>query len=133
MERAPIDADALAAWRRACGYDAGDTAPLPYLFVLAFNAQATLLLDPGSPFAPTGMVHIASRLEAERELRAGETLRLELRLDAWRRVRKGREIDVEIRYFDAGGVEVEVGVAFALGLCRRFARAAAAGEAGLQT
>ncbi|MEO1369563.1 MAG: hypothetical protein AAFX50_20475, partial [Acidobacteriota bacterium] len=122
VDRAPIDGDALAAWRRACGYDAGDAAPLPYLFVLAFSAQAELLLDPASPFAPTGMVHIACRLEADRELRAGETLRLELRLDAWRRVRKGREIDVSIRYFDARG---EV----ARGLQTSFARGGGTGEA----
>ncbi|MEM1181883.1 MAG: MaoC/PaaZ C-terminal domain-containing protein [Acidobacteriota bacterium] len=104
----PVDARALAAWRQACGYSQGDIVPMPYLFVLAFNAQAELLLDPASPFAPTGMVHIASCLEALREIRAGDALRLDLRLDGWRRVRQGRELDVEIRYFD-GDVEVARG------------------------
>lgn len=102
IDRVEVQAQALAAWRRDCGYDPGETAPLPYLFVLAFNAQAALLLDPASPFAPTGMVHIASRLEADREIHAGEQLELQLRLDGWRHVRQGHELDVDIRYLHRG-------------------------------
>lgn len=98
----PIDAGALAAWREACGYDPGQSVPLPYLFVLAFYPQAALLLDRRFPLSATGMVHLSSMIEIYQPLTAGDELSLELSLLGWRRVRLGREVEVEIRYFKEG-------------------------------
>lgn len=98
----PIEAADLATWRAACGYEAGDSVPLPYLFVRAFYSQVALLIERSFPLSPLGMVHLGCELEQSEELRAGDVLSLELSLRGWRRVRRGREIDVEIRYIKQG-------------------------------
>ena len=99
----PVDAARLEAYARLCGFDDGGRVPLPYLFVLTFDAQLALLTHNAFPLKALGMVHLDNVFEWLGEpLKAGETFDLEVRATSLDTVEKGRQVKTEAVFRRAG-------------------------------
>lgn len=95
-----VDAAHLEAYRKLCGFQERSEVPLPYLFVLAFDAQLALLTDRRFPLKALGMVHVDNVFEWKREQRlaAGQDFSLRVRLLELETVEKGRQVKVETMF-----------------------------------
>ncbi|ROP42973.1 MaoC/PaaZ C-terminal domain-containing protein [Pseudokineococcus lusitanus] len=97
-----VDPAHLDAWGRVCHVRPGAALPACYLHVLTWGAQARLLLGPGFPLAPVGLVHLAQRLEVLRPVDPREVLALRVAARDLRPHRRGRQVDL-VATAEAGG------------------------------
>jgi len=89
-----VDPAHLDAWGRVCHVRPTAALPACYLHVLTWGAQARLLLGPGFPLAPVGLVHLAQRLEVLRPVDPREVLTLRVAARDLRPHRRGRQVDL---------------------------------------
>jgi acyl dehydratase len=59
-----------------CGFPVKDTAPLPYLHLLAFPLHLALMTDPKFPFPAIGTVHLENAITQHRPVAVGERVTL---------------------------------------------------------
>ncbi|WP_213879666.1 MaoC/PaaZ C-terminal domain-containing protein [Pseudomonas sp. dw_358] len=62
------DPEKLAAYRKVCGYGAGNLLPATYPHVLAFAMQLQLLTDKSFPFPLRGLLHLRNIIRIQRPL-----------------------------------------------------------------
>lgn len=91
---AGVDLAHLAAYDRACGFPLRNTPPAPYLHVLSFGLQLTLMAERSFPLALPGLVHVANRLELLRPVGVGECIDLSVRAERLRAHPRGRQVDL---------------------------------------
>lgn len=99
------DATKLAKFNDVCGFNQGETLPLPYPHIMAFALHLQLLLEPEFPFTPMGAVHVHNRIRQQRPIGKDEVLDFEARLGSAERVSKGYEISI-ITEVSVGGEKV---------------------------
>lgn len=103
LEGLKVDAAHLGAYARLCGFEDDGQVPLPYLFVLAFDAQLALMTDPSFPLKALGMVHLDNVFEWLGEpMRADETFDLEVQALSLETVEKGRRVKTEAVFTRSG-------------------------------
>ena len=76
------DAAHVEAYRRVCGFAAGDALPATYPHVLAFPLHLEVMTDGRFPFGAVGLVHVANRITAHRAIGADEPLNLRVHATA---------------------------------------------------
>lgn len=74
-----LDAKAVAAYARLCGFAPSAGVPLTYPHLLAFPLQMRIMLAAGFPFPVVGLVHIHNRIRQRAGLRVGEALTISAR------------------------------------------------------
>jgi acyl dehydratase len=94
----------LAAYRRLCGFAAGDAVPATYPQMLAFPLQLLVLTGPGFPFPALGAVHVANTVEQHEPVPAGAVLDLAVHATDLRAHRRGRQVTVVTEARIAGRV-----------------------------
>src|SRR5690606_26575698 len=82
----------LVAYARVCGFALTGTLPATYPHVLAFPLALKLMTAPDFPFPPTGVVHLANRIEVRRPVRDAEALDLAVRVENLRAHPRGRQL-----------------------------------------
>jgi acyl dehydratase len=118
-----VDRDHLARYARVCGFGLGSTLPAPFVHVLTFGLQLTLMAEPDFPLPLPGVVHVANRLELRRPIGVGESLDLTVHAEGLRPHPKGRQVDL------VGEARVD-GELVWLGRSTYLAKGAAPGDAG---
>jgi hypothetical protein len=104
-----VDAAALAAYERVCGFTSTETVPATYLHVLAFPISMHLMNSPAFPFRAIGLVHIANTITQVRPVARAERVTFAVSAGNLREHDRGRQFDV----FAVGavdGIEVWRGV-----------------------
>jgi acyl dehydratase len=104
VEGVPVVGDRLAAYRRVCGFAAGDTVPATYPQMLAFPLQLLVLTGPGFPFPAVGAVHVANTVEQHEPVPLGAALDLTVHAADLRPHRRGRQVTVVTEARRAGRV-----------------------------
>ncbi|WDU64707.1 MaoC/PaaZ C-terminal domain-containing protein [Pseudomonas poae] len=97
-----LDASAIAAYGRACGFRHEQGVPLTYPQVLAFALHLMLLTRPSFPYPASGMVHLANRIRQHQRLHEGQALRLEVFCERWVAHPKGQALSIATRAYSAG-------------------------------
>ncbi len=97
-----LDASAIAAYGRACGFRREQGVPLSYPQVLAFALHLMLLTRPSFPYPASGMVHLANRIRQHQRLHEGQALRLEVFCERWVAHPKGQALSIATRAYSAG-------------------------------
>ncbi|SET91763.1 MaoC/PaaZ C-terminal domain-containing protein [Geodermatophilus poikilotrophus] len=100
-----VEAAALAAYDRVCGFSLADPLPPTYPHVLAFPLQLALMSDRSFPLALPGLVHVRNRIDLLRPVRADEALDLEVWAERLARHPRGATVDL-CASVSAGGAEV---------------------------
>jgi acyl dehydratase len=75
---ATVDREQVRAYAAVCGFPVKDTAPLTFPHVLAFPLHMAVMSSPQFPFPAIGTVHLGNRITAHRQVRIGETVRIEV-------------------------------------------------------
>jgi acyl dehydratase len=88
-----VGRDHVAAYSRVCGFPTKDTAPLPYLHVLAFPLHLAAMTSPQFPYPAIGTVHVENSITAHRPVRLGERVDVSVRVSGTRPHPKGRVMD----------------------------------------
>lgn len=88
-----VDAAAVAAYSRVCGFPRKDAAPLPFPHLLAFPLHLAIMGDPAFPWPAIGTVHLENTITAHRPVRIGEVLDLTTAVPAPRLHAKGLLLD----------------------------------------
>ncbi|HVK28582.1 MAG TPA: MaoC/PaaZ C-terminal domain-containing protein [Nocardioides sp.] len=91
VERAAVD-----RYAAVCGFPTRDTAPVPYLHMLAFPLHMQLMTDAAFPFPAIGSVHLENTIVQHRPVAIGETVSLKLVADNLRNSTKGRAWDMNV-------------------------------------
>ncbi len=99
-----VDPAHLAAYDRVCGFTVRDTLPAPFLHVLTFGSQLTLMAEPDFPLPLPGVVHVTNRLELLRPVGVDEPLDLVVRAESLRAHPRGRTVDLVATASVAGAV-----------------------------
>ncbi len=84
------DADAIAAYSRACGFTLRDQLPPTYPHVLAFPLHMAVMADGSFPFGAVGLVHVENRIVQQRPIGLGEELKLVVRPTALQPHKRGQ-------------------------------------------
>ena len=69
-----LDAEAVAAYARLCGFASSAVAPITYPQILAFPLQTRIMLAADFPFPVVGLVHLHNRIRQRAPLHIGEAL-----------------------------------------------------------
>jgi acyl dehydratase len=105
VEGVRVVEDRLAAYRRVCGFAAGDIAvPATYPQVLAFPLQLLVLTGPDFPIPAVGAVHVANTVEQHEPIPPGAVLDLAVHASDLRPHRRGRQVTVVTEARMAGRV-----------------------------
>ncbi|MEW2393305.1 MaoC/PaaZ C-terminal domain-containing protein [Streptomyces venezuelae] len=98
------DADHLAAYRRLCGFPAGNgTLPLTYPHVLAFPLSMRLMTARDFPLPLLGLVHTSIEIDQYKPIHPTEELHLSVRTTALAPHRRGTEATLLIEAASADG------------------------------
>ncbi|GIG02863.1 MaoC family dehydratase [Catellatospora citrea] len=89
-----VDPEHLARYQRVCGFGLSDRLPITYPHVLGFGLQLDLMTRRDFPFPVVGGVHVANRIEQQRQLRADDVLELAVHARDLRDHPRGRQYDV---------------------------------------
>jgi hypothetical protein len=92
-----IDANHLAAFRRASGLDDENSISVLYPHVFGFSLQMALLTHRAFPLPIWNALQVRNRLTRHRHILPGERLDLETRIGGQRIVDRGIEIDLHSR------------------------------------
>lgn len=74
-----LHAEAIVAYGRLCGFEAGQGVPLTWPHILAFPMHLRLMMRPDFPFPLAGLVHLHNRIRQHARLTPSETLSLSAR------------------------------------------------------
>jgi len=88
--------DKVAAYNAVCGFATKDTAPLPYLHMLAFPLHMALMTDSSFPFVALGMVHLENSITQHRPVAYAEKVDLSLRAANLRPHARGKLFDMNV-------------------------------------
>jgi len=88
--------DHVAAYARICGFALKDTAPLPYLHMLAFPLHMAIMTDGSFPFPAIGTVHLENSISQHRRVALGEQVALTAKAENLRSHAKGRLFDINV-------------------------------------
>jgi acyl dehydratase len=102
---AAVERDHVAAYAAVCGFPVKDTAPLPYLHMLAFPLHLALMTDPKFPYPAIGTVHLENAITQHRPVAVGERVALSGRAVNLRSHAKGTVFDFSVEV-TAGGEKV---------------------------
>lgn len=69
-----LDAEAVAAYARLCGFASAAGVPITYPHILAFPLQMRIMLAADFPFPVVGLVHLHNRIRQYAPLHIGEAL-----------------------------------------------------------
>jgi acyl dehydratase len=97
----PRPAD-VARYAAVVGEPRGDRLPLLYPHLLGFGLQLRLMTDPGFPFPPLGLVHVANEVTATRPLWPGAELDVVVRAAGVRPHPRGRVVDLVTEVREGG-------------------------------
>jgi acyl dehydratase len=104
VDGVPVVEDRLAAYRRVCGFAAGDTVPATYPQMLAFPLLLRVLTGPDFPVPAMGAVHVANTVEQHERVPPGAVLDLAVHARDLRPHRRGRQVTVVTEARMAGRV-----------------------------
>ena len=90
----PVDPEHVRAYAEVCGFPHKDALPLPYLHMLVFPLQMSLLTDRSFPFPAMGLVHLENTIEQHRRVTARERFDVRVRAADLRPHPKGRAFDM---------------------------------------
>jgi len=91
-----VDRNRVAAYNAVCGFATKDTAPVPYLHMLAFPLHMALMTDSSFPFVALGMVHLENSITQHRPVAYGEKVDLTLRAANLRPHARGKLFDMDV-------------------------------------
>ncbi|WP_141013499.1 MaoC/PaaZ C-terminal domain-containing protein [Nocardioides sambongensis] len=92
----PVERADVERYAAVCGFPRRDTAPLPYLHMLAFPLHMALMTDPGFPYPAIGTVHLENAITQHRPVSVGERIDLSLVSQDLRTSTKGRAFDMVV-------------------------------------
>ncbi|MDN5892683.1 MAG: hypothetical protein L0H93_01550 [Nocardioides sp.] len=95
-EGVPVTRDEVSAYAAVCGFPEKDTAPLPYLHMVAFPLHMAIMSDQSFPFPAIGTVHLENTITAHRPVAIGETVSATARAENLRAHTKGRVFDMVV-------------------------------------
>ena len=96
QSRTAVERDHVERYAAVCGFPVRDTAPLPYLHLLAFPLHMALIADPAFPYPAIGTVHLENAITQHRPVAVGEPVALSARASKLRSHAKGKVYDVEV-------------------------------------
>ncbi|MBW4936039.1 MaoC family dehydratase [Marinobacter sp. F4206] len=99
---ASTSSDALVRYEKICGFTRSTRTPLTWPHVMAFPLHLKLLTDKAFPLPLLGLVHLRNTITQYREIGAGETLDLSVRLGKPERTDRGIEFDLITEAYAAG-------------------------------
>ena len=91
-----VERDKVAAYNAVCGFATKDTAPVPYLHMLAFPLHMALMTDSSFPFVVLGMVHLENSISQHRPVAYGEKVDLSLSAANLRPHARGKLFDMNV-------------------------------------
>jgi len=91
-----VERDHVAAYAQVCGFALKDTAPLPYLHMLAFPLHMAIMTEGSFPFPAIGTVHLENSITQHRRVGLGELVSLTARAENLRSHAKGRLFDINV-------------------------------------
>jgi len=91
-----VERDKVAAYNAVCGFATKDTAPVPYLHMLAFPLHMALMTDSSFPFVALGMVHLENSISQHRPVAYGEKVDLSLSAANLRPHARGKLFDMNV-------------------------------------
>jgi acyl dehydratase len=100
-----VDPGHLAAYTRVCRLPLNDVLPATYPHMLTFPLQMALMTDRAFPLALPGLVHVRNRIQVVRDIRADESLDLEVWAENFASHRSGAAVDLRATV-SASGEEV---------------------------
>lgn len=92
LARQPVDASAVAAYARTCGFVLRDEVPATFVHVLTMPLQLALIASRDFPLPGLGMVHTANSITVLHPVRIGDDLRLAVWADNLRRRPSGAAV-----------------------------------------
>ncbi|MES1925227.1 MaoC/PaaZ C-terminal domain-containing protein [Salinisphaera sp. T31B1] len=98
-----VRADALAQYRKVCGFSHSRHLPVTYPHVLAFPMHMAVLTHKRFPLKLLGLIHVRNEITQHRAIATDEKLHIEVRVDGHRDVAKGVEFDLVTRVRDRAG------------------------------
>jgi len=98
-----VDADALAKYRRVCGFSHSHQLPVTYPHVLAFPMHMAVMTQKRFPLKLLGLIHVRNEITQYRGIVSDEKLALEVSVGGHREVAKGVEFDLLTRMRDQAG------------------------------
>ncbi len=84
----------LSEYQAICGFPESSVVPLTMPQVIAAPLHMAVLTHPDFPLPAMGLVHVASRITAERAILAHEILTIRVWVEGQRQARKGVEVDL---------------------------------------
>lgn len=91
-----VERGEVERYAAVCGFPNRETAPLPYLHMLAFPLHMALMTDPSFPYPAIGTVHLENAITQHRPISIGEEVDLSLTPDNLRTSTKGRAFDMVV-------------------------------------
>ncbi|MDT0201403.1 MaoC/PaaZ C-terminal domain-containing protein [Nocardioides sp. AE5] len=91
-----VERDHVDAYAKVCGFPIKDTAPLPYLHMIAFPLHMAIMTDQAFPFPAIGTVHLENRITQHRPVAIGERVSAQATATNLRTHSKGRAFDMEV-------------------------------------
>ncbi len=88
------DAAHLDAYRELCGFEPDQRLPITYPHVLAGSLHLALLTSDAFPLRLLGLVHLRSRIEAQRAIGQREPIDLRCRVGGHRESARGQEFEL---------------------------------------
>ncbi len=102
LEDVAVDARRLAAYRKLCGFAAGERLPATYPFLLATPLQLELLTSPSFPLPVLGLIHRQNSIREHEDIATDARLDVECAVGAQRPSERGLELELETRVEVAG-------------------------------
>lgn len=92
----PVTREHVNAYADVCGFPRKDTAPVPYLHMVAFPLHMAIMSDGAFPFPAIGTVHLENSITQHRPVTIGETVSASARAENLRVHSKGRAFDMVV-------------------------------------
>ena len=128
--RVQVNPEAVAAYRKVCGFSDSPMLPATYPHILAFGVQMQLLTAPSFPFPLLGLIHLSNRIRLHRPLGGVSHLWISVHAQNLKPHPKGATFDIVTTARDALGLLWE---AQSRMLCRGVKLEGAATDAALPT
>jgi len=90
-------------YSRICGFDSRASLPVTYPHVLAMPLHLRIFAMPEFPLRPMGLIHLTNGIESTGELRAGQSLDLDVSAQDYRRTDAGLAFDMVTEIRGEGG------------------------------
>ena len=97
-----LDAQHIARYAAICGFSASQGVPLIYPQMLTFPLVTAFMCSPECPWPAMGTVHLANSIEQRKQLRAGDTVRVEMGTGELFTHEKGQGFTLDLRILRDG-------------------------------